>query len=116
LETRPYDLKDYETPDGRCPFQEWFTALRQIDPRHAAIVERRIRRLEHGLLGDYDDIQDGILELRIHEGPGFRVYVRRIGRVLMLILAGGDKKTQKQDIRNAKRYWAEFKGRNEGAK
>ena len=116
MEATPYDLRDYETLDGRCPYQEWFSELRKKDPHHAAIVERRVRRLEHGLLGDYDDVQDGILELRIHEGPGFRIYVRRIGKTLMLLLAGGEKRSQKRDVKKAKEYWAEFKERNEGVR
>src|SRR5579871_6905902 len=111
LDVTSYDLKDYETQDGRCPYKEWFSGLRQKVPAHAAIVERRVRRLEHGLPGDYDDVQDGILELRIHEGPGYLAYVRRIEKVLMLLLLGGGKKSQIQDVKKAREYWKEFKSR-----
>ncbi len=116
METTPFELKDYETPDGRCPYQEWYSELIKKDLRSATALENRVRRLENGLLGDYDDVQDGILELRIHVGQGFRIYVRRIGRTMMLLLSGGEKKTQDQDVKKAKEYWNEFKSRNKGVK
>lgn len=112
MEPTPFELKDYETPDGRCPYQEWFAELKEKDLRGAVIVEKRVRRLEFGLLGDYDDVQDGILELRIHAGQGFRVYVRRVGKTMMLLLGGGEKRTQAQDVRQARKHWYEFKSRN----
>ncbi len=116
MQTTPFELKDYETPDGRCPYQEWFAELREKDLRSAVIVEKRVRRLEFGLLGDYDDVQDGILELRIHAGQGFRIYVRRVGKTMMLLLFGGEKKTQDEDVKQARKYWDEFKSRNKGVK
>ena len=116
METTPFELKDYETLDGKCPYQEWYSELLKKDFKSAVIVEKRIKRLEQGLLGDYDDVQDGILELRIHVGQAFRVYVRQIGKTMMLILVGGEKKDQKQDIRKAHEYWDEFKSRNKGVK
>ena len=116
METAPFDLKEYETPDGHCPYQEWYSELIKKDLRSAVTLEKRIRRLENGLLGDYKDVQDGILELRIHVGQGFRVYVRQIGKTMMLLLVGGEKKNQGQDIRNAHKYWNEFKSRNKGVK
>lgn len=116
METTPYELKDYETPDGRCPYQEWYSELVKKDMRSAVTLEKRIRRLEHGLLGDYKEIEDGILELRIRLGQGFRVYVRQIGKTMMLLLVGGEKSNQEQDIRKAFKYWYEFKSRNKGVK
>jgi putative addiction module killer protein len=116
LETKPFELKDYETPDGRCPYQEWYSELVKKDLRSAVALEKRIRRLEQGLLGDYKEIEEGILELRIHLGQGFRLYVRQIGKTMMLLLVGGEKSNQEQDIRNAFKYWYEFKSRNKGVK
>lgn len=112
METTPFRLADYETSDGRCPYQEWFRVLRERDPRNAAMVERRLRRLEFGLLGDHREVRNAVLELRIHEGPGFRIYLRRVGKVLLLILAAGMKRTQKRDIQTALVYWKDFKERN----
>ncbi len=116
METTPFELKDYETPDGRCPYQEWYSELVKKDLRSAVALEKRIRRLEQGLLGDYKEIEEGILELRIHLGQGFRLYVRKIGKTMMLLLVGGEKGNQEQDIRNAFKYWYEFKSRNKGVK
>ena len=116
METKPFELKDYETPDGRCPYQEWYSELVKKDLRSAVALEKRIRRLEQGLLGDYKEIEEGILELRIHLGQGFRLYVRQIGKTMMLLLVGGEKSNQEQDIRNAFKYWYEFKSRNKGVK
>ena len=70
MEITPFELKDYETLDGRCPYQEWYSELVKKDLRSAIALEKRIRRLEYGLLGDYKEIEDGILELRIHLGQG----------------------------------------------
>ena len=116
MEVSPFVLKDYETLDGKCPYQEWYSSLLERDLISAVTIEKRIRRLEQGLLGDYDEVGEGILELRIHVGQGFRVYVRQIGKAMMLLLIGGDKKSQAQDIANAKKYWTEFKSRNKGVK
>ena len=81
-------------------FKQWFAALR--DRRGAAIVARRIRRLALGNFGDAKAVGDGVSELRIAFGPGYRVYfVQREAR-LVILLCGGDKDTQARDITKAK--------------
>ena len=71
-------------------------------------IEARLRRLENGNLGDYRSVGEGVFELRIDYGPGYRVYFGQVGSTIVLLLCGGDKSTQDQDISTAKRYWANY--------
>lgn len=80
-------------------FRAWITGLR--DRVAAAIVARRIDRMRNGLLGDVKFF-DGIGEMRIDVGPGYRVYFAKRGNVLIVLLCGGDKSTQRRDIEMAK--------------
>jgi putative addiction module killer protein len=81
-------------------YVRWFAGLRDRVAR--ARIDIRIRRLSLGNAGDAKPIGDGISELRIDHGPGYRVYFVQRGDVLIVLLAGGDKSTQDKDIRNAK--------------
>jgi putative addiction module killer protein len=80
-------------------YAEWFNSLR--DRRARARVNTRIRRLSLGNPGDVKPVGEGVLELRIDYGPGYRVYFVQRGGTLVILLAGGDKQTQKRDIRTA---------------
>lgn len=80
-------------------FGDWLQNL--ADRRAAARVAIRIARLERGLLGDVKPVGEGVSELRIDYGPGYRVYFTRRGAVLILLLCGGDKRTQSSDIARA---------------
>jgi putative addiction module killer protein len=80
-------------------FRDWLDRLR--DRRAAERIAQRIVRLQSGLFGDIKFF-DGIGELRVDYGPGYRVYLVQRGRVLVILLCGGDKRTQKKDIRRAK--------------
>ena len=82
------------------------------DIRAQARIEQRLDRLSSGNLGDYKSIGDGIYELRIDYGNGYRVYFGQIGLVVILLLCGGDKSTQNRDIRKAKEFWQNFKRQN----
>ena len=88
-------------------FDRWLRKLR--DPQAKARVEMRIRRLSLGNAGDVQPIGEGLSEMRIDYGPGYRVYFMQQSKVLVLLLCGGDKRTQKKDIVNAKRIAAEGK-------
>jgi len=81
------------------------------DVRAEARIRLRLRRLQAGLFGDCKSVGEGVLELREHEGAGYRVYFGRHGRVVVILLCGGTKRTQARDIDEAKRYWADWKRR-----
>ncbi len=80
-------------------FDAWLTNLK--DHQASAIVKARIRRVSAGNLGDCKPVRDGISELRIDYGPGYRVYFMRRGPIVLVLLAGGDKRTQDADIKRA---------------
>jgi putative addiction module killer protein len=82
-------------------FDAWLKALR--DPIGKARILARLRAAELGHLGDHAPVGDGVYELRVHTGPGYRVYYYREGSVTYWLLCGGDKSTQTRDIRLAKR-------------
>jgi putative addiction module killer protein len=91
-------------------FDRW---LRKIGDANArARIQVRIDRLARGLFGDVKDIGNGLSELRIDYGPGYRVYVMRRGNVLIILLCGGDKRTQNNDIKVAKAIADEWKRTN----
>ena len=81
-------------------FTSWLDQLADASVR--GVVVARIKRLERGLLGDVEPVGDGVSELRIHVGAGWRVYFAQRGSQLVVLLAGGSKRTQKNDIKRAK--------------
>lgn len=87
-------------------FRKWERKLK--DRKARAVIAARIFRLANGLPGDISPVGDGISELRIHYGPGYRVYFSRRGDELVLLLCGGDKSSQSRDIQLAKRLVAEM--------
>lgn len=88
-------------------YQRWFVSLR--DSRARARINLRIQRLRLGFLGDVKSVTSGISELRIHYGPGYRLYFCMIAGQVVLLLGGGDKASQAQDIRNAIALAKQFK-------
>ncbi len=80
-------------------FARWFEGLRDRNAR--ARIDARIRRLSLGNPGDVEPVGEGVSEMRIDYGPGYRVYYAQRGRTLVILLAGGDKGTQDRDIKNA---------------
>ena len=109
MEIVPRDVRNYVTPDGREPYEEWVNSLRNRKTR--AIIRERINRLHLGNLGDYKRLTSDLYELRINYGPGYRVYLGVVGRVIVVLLCGGSKKTQRRDIQKAKEYWEELRSR-----
>ncbi|HMT44103.1 MAG TPA: type II toxin-antitoxin system RelE/ParE family toxin [Chakrabartia sp.] len=81
-------------------FDRWMRKLRDANAR--ARIQIRIDRLGRGLFGDVKDVGHGLSELRVDYGPGYRVYLMRRGEVLVILLCGGDKRTQDADIKQAK--------------
>jgi len=88
-------------------FTAWLDGLK--DNRVRGAVAARIKRLTFGLLGDFKAIGDGVIELRIDFGAGWRVYYTQYGAQIVVLLAGGSKRTQKKDIRRAKALAAMLK-------
>lgn len=93
----------YISPEGRDLYQEWLDGL--TDLRGRAAIFRRIERLQGGNFGDCRFCGDGVWELRVDVGPGYRVYYAKSGESVILILCGGDKRTQARDIRRAIATW-----------
>jgi len=81
-------------------FEAWLVELR--DAKARARIAQRIARVELGNFGDAEPVGDGVTELRIHHGPGYRLYAKRQGPTVTILLCGGDKSTQERDIRRAK--------------
>lgn len=104
-----FDIKYYETEKGEKPFQEWVDGLKDITGR--AKVHVRIDRARLGNLGDNRAVGEGVHELKINYGPGYRVYYAIDGDKIILLLLGGDKSDQSTDIKQAKTYWKDHKGR-----
>jgi putative addiction module killer protein len=103
------ELFRYQRADGREPFTEWLNALR--DKATEARIRVRLLRIEAGNFGDCEPVGDGVMELRIHVGAGYRIYFGRHGKALVILLCGGDKRSQASDIKRAKDYWTEWKQR-----
>ena len=100
-----YELREYIEND-KSLFAEWFNKL---DPVVAVRVDKYIRRMEQGNMGDSKSVGAGVRELRIDYGPGYRVYYGRDGERLIILLAGGSKRSQSRDILAAKRCWNNYK-------
>lgn len=113
MEATPRELILYEIEDGRCPFVSWLDGLRDIRAR--ARIKQRLDRVELGNLGDVRSVGEGVSELKIDYGPGYRVYFAEIGSTVVLLLCGGDKSTQRQDILKAKQYWTDFQQRQDAS-
>jgi putative addiction module killer protein len=96
------ELRRYQTTSGRDIFGDWLAGLK--DTRTKAKILARIDRLSLGNFGNCKSLRDGLFELRIDWGPGFRVYYAMVSRSCVLLLCGGDKRKQSADIRRAVEY------------
>ena len=105
-----YETIDYLTENGRDPLKEWLTSLADRQARARILV--RLQRMSAGNFGDCKPLTDGVWELRIDHGPGYRIYYARAGEKLLLLLAGGDKRKQQSDISTAITYWKDWNRRN----
>jgi putative addiction module killer protein len=103
------ELFRYRRDDGIEPFTEWLNSLR--DKLAQARVRVRLRQVQAGNLGDCEPVGEGVIELRIHIGAGYRVYCGRHGKTIVILLCGGDKGRQAADIKRAKELWTEWKRR-----
>lgn len=109
MEALEREIEYYETKDGKQPFRDWFFALRDKVARNK--IDARIRRVESGNFGHCDPVGEGVLELKIDVGPGYRVYFGLVGNKVVILLNGGDKSSQRNDIKTAHEYWADYRRR-----
>lgn len=93
---------------GKDLYGEWLGNLPDIAGR--AAISARVDRVATGNFGGHRSVGQGVWELRIHFGPGYRVYYGEDGPVIVLLLCGGDKRSQRKDIGKARRLWAEYRG------
>jgi len=100
-------IKILEPKEAESPFEQWYNSIKDKSIRRRILV--RIKRLELGNFGDWKNLGEGVYELRMPFGSGYRVYFARQGNEVVIILGGGDKSTQAQDIKNAKQLWRDYK-------
>lgn len=103
-----YQIELYQRQNGAVPFRDWLDRLRDLQA--VARIRARLTRIRAGNFGQVRALGDGVSELKIDHGPGYRVYYAMAGRTVVLLLVGGDKSTQKRDIETAKDYWREYQG------
>jgi len=106
-----FEIRHYVSRAGKDIFDDWLSAL--ADRRAQARIASRINRLAAGNFGDCKTLSQGVSELRIDWGPGYRVYYAKVGRFCVLLLSGGDKRKQSADIRRAVEYFNDYKERTE---
>lgn len=104
------EIELYETAIGKSPFEIWFKDIKEIHTRSKILT--RLDRLKLGNFGDCKTLQEGVCELRIHYGPGIRIYYGKIGNRIVLLLCGGDKGSQDRDINKAKDYLKDYQSRS----
>lgn len=105
-----YEVIHYLTVEGDEPFMDWLADLADRQARARVLV--RVQRMAAGNFGDCKPLAEGVWELRIDYGPGYRVYYARAGKALLLLLTGGDKSSQQADIDTSVAYWRDWKQRN----
>ena len=102
-----FSIETFQTVNGKRPFDDWLDSI--YDRKTRAIILLRLDRLEMGNFGYCEPVGDGVSELKIDFGPGYRIYFGKIGLTCVLLLCGGDKRSQKNDIKKAKEYFNEYK-------
>ncbi|MGQ0710055.1 MAG: type II toxin-antitoxin system RelE/ParE family toxin [Rhodoferax sp.] len=105
-----FEVLAYQNDQGEKPYAKWLACL--ADRQAKARVLVRVGRMAGGNFGDCKPVADGVWELRIDWGPGYRVYYAQSGKRLILLLTGGDKRKQQADIDAAVGYWNDWKRKN----
>jgi putative addiction module killer protein len=108
VEVHEYHIIIYEDASSREPFIEWLTGL---DRSIRARILTRLDRVEQGNFGDHKQISEGLYELRLHFGAGYRVYFGIDEVSIILLFSGGSKASQRKDIKRAQQFWSEYKRR-----
>ncbi|MDR2014424.1 MAG: type II toxin-antitoxin system RelE/ParE family toxin [Azoarcus sp.] len=105
-----FEIKHYLTSDGHDVFMDWRNQVKDNTVRIA--IDRRINRVELGNFGDHKFCQDGVWELRLDLGSGYRIYYAQAEKSVILLLCGGTKRSQKADILKACAYWKDWQQRS----
>ena len=100
------DIRKYQSEKGDIPFDSWIKNLRDLRAKARILI--RLKRAELGNLGNIKSLGDGVNEMRIPEGQGYRVYYGQTGNEIVILLCGGNKSSQQKDITLAKKYWRNY--------
>jgi putative addiction module killer protein len=103
------NIRHYLTASGRDSYQEWLDKLKDLTGRIA--IQRRVDRVATGNFGEHKFLQEGVWELKIEVGPGYRVYYAQESTRVVLLLCGGSKRTQTADLTTAVKYWLDYQRR-----
>ena len=106
-----FEIRHYLTAEGEDVFLNWLESLGDIATR--ARIEVRLARVERGLLGNFRYLNDSVTELKLDFGPGYRIYCGKEGSKFVILLCGGDKSTQRKDIKHAIEYWKDYQTRHD---
>ena len=101
------EVRVYARSNGSEPFSQWLRGLR--DGASRSRIRQRLARVRLGNFGDTRAVGEGVHELRIHAGPGYRMYFGREGDAVVILLCGGDKGSQDRDIERAREYWRDHR-------
>ena len=107
----PFEIRHYLSAEGEDVFLNWLESLGDIATR--ARIEVRLARLARGLFGDVRYLKEGVSELKLDFGPGYRIYFGKEDSKIVILLCGGDKSTQKKDIKHAIDYWKDYQARRD---
>lgn len=102
-----YQIRIYQTDSGKLPYKIWLNSLHDVKVK--SVIRVRLDRLMVGNFGKCKVVGDGVFELKIDFGPGYRLYFGKIGMNCILLLVGGDKSSQTADIKKAKFYFEDYK-------
>ena len=104
---KQWEVLEYVSKSGSCPFQNWLEGLNDVKGR--AIIRKRINLLRLGHFSDFRLLGDNLFEIRVFFGPGYRVYFGKQKEQTIILLWGGRKDSQKRDIEKAQKYWKNYK-------
>lgn len=111
MKAKSKTIRIYTDSTGEAPFNRWLKSIK--DPTLRARIRARLDRLSLGNYGDYKSVGDGVCELRLTFGPGYRIYYVDLDEVVVILLWGGNKSSQERDIKKAKHFWRELKERSD---
>ncbi len=103
-----FELRTYLDEQGRSPFENW---ILDLDEQAQAKMAIALSRLERGNVSNVEAVGEGVSELKLNWGPGYRVYFGHDGKTIVILLCGGTKKRRSRDIAAAKARWADYKAR-----